>query len=393
MTMNKLTAGQSAAASPSSPADDAAREREIRSAFQPILAEHHTWANDPGVTTYPVGLVLRLVHVLIEQLAGGPFPQRLAAAWGRVLELANKTVPVAMNDLEAVDSSGKPKRPWLRAFEEFSESLKPKVVPNRVCPSFLAVMAEFEGDLRRDLYVARSFGISLKDEVTGEFRWRGPFFNASGDPDAALIFREMKNPGSVVPPGFHPEDLRNPPPAVELEPVPNGLLNSLARCLELNDVRNVEAVEDPATIEDLLCQGQYVPVIARIKNVSEEHVRAIAARLGIAAKTQSDDYKPANILSAEDEVYQRNMLAPSVDSPAASLRPVPDESEPVATVATTDDRDTKLSEFLRSMLEQDPDCGTPKAMAALKSSGLSATGSEVGRKLAAMRRTMEAAAN
>lgn len=392
MTMNKLTAGQSAAASPSL-ADEAKREKEICSAFQPIIAEHQTWATDPEVTNYPPGLVLRLVQVLLSVLAGGPFPQRLGAAWGRVLELAKRTVPVALNDLEAVDSSGKPKRAWMRAFEEFGESLKPKVVPNRVCPSFPAVMAEFEGDLRRDIYVARAFGVSLKDEATGEFRWKGPFFNASGDPDAALIFREMKHPGSVVPPGFHPEDLRNPPPAVELEPVPNGLLASLRRCLETNQVRQVEAVEDPATIEDLLCQGQYVPVIARIKNVSEEHVREVAARLGIAAKTQSDDYKPANILSAEDEVYQRNMQSPSVDSPASSLRPIRVEPESAAenssvrAVSSQSDAE-RLNDVLRGLIESNPDVDTPRAMQALKAAGITASGAVVGRKLSEIRRGM-----
>lgn len=380
---------------PSSLADEAKQEAAIRETFQPILAEHRAWANDPDARLYPAGLVLKLVQVFLTVFAAGPFPQRLAAAWGRLLELANKTVPVALSDLEAVDSSGRPKLAWVRAIEEFDASLKPKIVPNRVCPSFPRVMAEFEGDLRRDLYVARSFGIYSADEG----KWIGPLFTASGDPNATAIFRESKNPGTVIPPGFHPEDLRDPAPAVELEPVSAGLLASLRRCLEINDVRKSEAVEDPATIEDLLCQGQYVPVIARIKNVSEDHVREIAAQLGIAAKTQSDDYKPADIMSEEDKVYQRNMLNPVDSSPA--FRPAPpeaDEPSPVSSSApefpsapaSDEDAETQLDDLLRGLYESNPDVDTPRAMQAVKNAKLSATGAVVGRKLAEFRRSMAA---
>ncbi len=380
---------------PSSPADEAKREQEIRKTFQPILAEHRAWANDPDAKLYPPNLVLRLVHLLLSVFAGEPFPQRLSGTWFRLLDLANKTVPVALSDLEAVDSSGRPKLAWVRAIEEFDASLKPKIVPNRVCPSFPRVMAEFGGDLRRDLYVAREFAIYSADEG----KWIGPLMTASGDPNATAIFRELKTPGSVIPPGFHPEDLRDPAPAVELEPAPAGLLASLRRCLEINDVRNVEAVEDPATIEDLLCQGQYVPVIARIKNVSEDHVREIAAQLGIAAKTQSDDYKPADIMSEEDKVYQRNMLNPVDSSPA--FRPAPpeaDEPSPVSSSApefpsapaSYEDAETQLDDLLRGLYESNPDVDTPRAMQAVKNAKLSATGAVVGRKLAEFRRSMAA---
>lgn len=367
---------------PSSPADDAKREKDIREAFQPILAEHRTWANDPDLKQYPPGLVLRLVQLLLNVFAAGPFPQRLAAAYGRVLDLAKRSVPVALNDLEAVDSSGRPKLAWIRAIEEFDASLKPKVVPNRVCPSFPRVLAEFEGDLSRDLYVARSFGIYNKDEQ----KWIGPLFTPSGDPNATAIFRESKNPGSVIPPNFHPEDLRDPAPLVELDPVPDGLLASLRRCLEVNDVRKVEAVEDPATIEDLLLMGQYVPVIARTKNVSEDHVREIAAQLGVPAKTQSDDYKPADILSDEDKVYQRNMLNPA-ESSSPALQPVPEADSTVEDSSSTKGSEAdQLNELLRGLIESNPDVDTPQAMKALKAAGVNSSGAVVGRKLSEIRR-------
>jgi hypothetical protein len=59
---------------PSSPADDAKREKEIREAFQPILAEHRTWANDPDLKLYPPGLVLHLVQVFLSCLCGWAIP-------------------------------------------------------------------------------------------------------------------------------------------------------------------------------------------------------------------------------------------------------------------------------------------------------------------------------
>lgn len=96
-----------------------------------------------------------------------------------------------------------------------------------------------------------------------------------------------------------------------------------------------------------------------------------------------------------------SQFAAAPSSPA--FRPVPadaDEPSPVSSSApefpsapeSSEDRETKLTGFLRALLEQDPDTGTPQAMAALKASGLAITGSDCGRRLAAMRREMTSAA-
>lgn len=168
----------------------------------------------------------------------------------------------------------------------------------------------------------------------------------------------------------------------------------LRRHSESMNSKPVEAYRDPLSIEDLLRQMQFPATIARIKGVSEEEVRAEAARLGIRPTEHSDPYQPADIHSPEDAAYRENMLAPTeLPSTPPSLRPVPsaDESTDESSSSSKGSESDQLNELLRSLIESNPDIDTPKAMQGVKAAGLSASGAVVGRKLSEIRRGMVAA--
>lgn len=309
--------------------------------------------------------------------------------------LVPKHVDLVLGESNAATPKGWPKMSYAVAIDSIRHclSIKPKVrVPLKPVSSLLA---EYGDDSRGHRFVANDYARTNRD--TGQLE--GPFFK-DGSVQAHLIKREAAEPGSVVPEGWHPDDGRIED-MLPLIPVCQNAVATLRRYSDEVKSTPAEEYRDPASIEDLLRQMQFPATIARVKGVSEDEVRSVAAKLGIRPTESSDPYAMADIHSPSDAVYRANMLAPSTDSPvdSPSLRPVPSDADSAAedsssstAPVSSEDRDTRLTEFLRSMLEKDPDCTTPHAMTALKTSGLSATGSEIGRRLAAMRREMTSTA-
>jgi hypothetical protein len=118
-------------------------------------------------------------------------------------------------------------------------------------------------------------------------RGQGPFVQQNGDVDVALVEKEAREPGSVVPADW----------------VPPWHLEALARRqAQLNEqlalLDRMEAArhyDDPCTVEEMLLQGAFVQQIERAKGVSRDDVLTTAKRLGIDAidgpgyRTGTDD--------------------------------------------------------------------------------------------------------
>ena len=153
-------------------------------------------------------------------------------------------------------------------------------------------------------------------------------------------------------------------------------------------------------------------MIARVKRVSEEEVRAVADRLKIQALSKEDLYQKAQVEgAADDQVYRQSMIGDddtsggsgelmiddggnedgSPSAPKGLFSPA-DENQPDSGPIDTPDIDDEDSnstdspdELLARLFEANPDIDTPRAMQALKTAGVIITGQAVGRKLAAMR--------
>ena len=371
--------------SPSSPADDAKRIADIQAAVQPLILEHAAWLALEHPGDCPDGLKLNMARVAFTLLSAGDFPQPLAKSWAALLVFAEKLALILSRDSELSDSRGNPKPSFWMAFQNVVDSLNVKTPARRVLPKLQKVMDEFNGDNRQFLWVAREFG--RYDSNSGA--WVGPFFQ-NGNENRAAILRELREPGSVLPAEFDPEAGRQVE-VIELAAVPFGLLNSLQKHIAAAEPRLQEVHIDPATVEELLLQGQFPGTIARVKGLSEDEVRTEAARLGIRVTEMSDPYKPADIHSPDNAVYRANMLAPSTDAPASSpaLRPVPDADSTVEDSSSSKGSESdQLNELLRSLIESNPEVDTPKAMQGVKAAGLTASGAVVGRKLSEIRRGM-----
>ena len=393
------------------PAEDARRIAEIQAEFAPVARAVKEWHAVPGIVPAPVELLNSLMpKMALKLLSDGPVPQALAAAWASLNLWAVVLVRVLKSDNEFVDSAGMPRLTFWGRFNDFMHALDVKPPVRRVLPRLATLMEDFSGDLRRDTHIAREF--SRYDKELGINV--GPFFR-NGSVDSAAIQRELRDPGSVLTPEFDPEAGRVVE-LVEMEPANSGALTELHRYLEESGQKKQEFIIDPASVEELLLQQMFPGTIARVKNIPEKQVRRIAAELGIKCTEASDLYEMAEILSPEDQIYRRAMLGDhlGMNKPVA-VEPAMDEddtdedtdfesglddesdSEAESESDVYEDSEDETPELsvdsvLQALLESNPDVDTPKAMQALKASGLTATGREVGAKLSELKQAMTAAA-
>ena len=381
------------AAGSSSPAD------LIRAAAQRICAIQDRQSEMDQDASYPHGDGVAIAGLLSEAMTvpESEVPIESRALRNAMAALVPMHVDVILGENNSVTAKGWPKLRYAVCIDSIRHCLTIKSKVRVPLKPVSYLLAEYGNDSRKYTYIAKEYAFTNRETGKPE----GPFYK-DGSVQAQLIEKEAAQPGSVVPAGWHPDDGRTED-VLSLVAVCRNAVATLRRHSESMNSKPVEEYRDPLSIEDLLRQMQFPATIARIKGVSEEEVRAEAARLGIRPTESSDPYQPADIHSPEDAAYRENMLAPTeLPAPAPSLRPVPEadatsessssapEFSPVPSAEV--DRETQLNGLLRGLLEQNPDVGTPQAMSVLKNSGLSATGSEVGRRLAAMRREVISAA-
>jgi hypothetical protein len=385
----------------SSPAVDQPvnRETEIKSAIKTMLDARRKWAQSDD-QFFPAWLE-DAISAALNMVLNGDVPLacinvhaacvRLADAWGLIVTEGEGLDP----------KTGIPGRQFWVLFdsvETLSKSME--VAKHRHLRPVKELLEEYKNDGgRKWLYIARDYG--WLDKTGDELTWKGPFFK-NGNVDQYSIEKEAREPGSVVPAGWHPED--------ENEKNRKNIIadsgSALARIRQhLKSQGKVsDAPEDPATIEELLRQGQFVSVIARVKKVSEEEVRAVADRMKIATLNKEDLYQKAQVEGAtDDQIYRESMLGADDTSggsgelmvddvpPLSATLPAQASSSPAEQTDSEiqdDDNDGNTEtpdELLTKLYQANPDIDTPKAMQALKSAGVTMTGQAVGRKLAAMK--------
>jgi hypothetical protein len=379
---------------PSSPAVN--RETEIKSALKTMIDAKRKWSLSED-RFFPDWLE-NAISAALNIALNGDVPAscikihtacvRLADAWGWIV-----------TDGEGLDQkTGIPGRQFWALFESVEVQMKSMdVSKTRSLRPVKELLEEYKNDGgRKWQYIARDYG--WLDKSGEDHVWRGPFFQ-NGNVMQFLIEQEAREPGSVVPAGWHPED-ENEKTRKNIIADSGSALSRIRQHLKAQG-KIQEAPEDPATIEELLRQGQFVSVIARVKKVSEDEVRAVADRLKITALSKEDLYQKAQLQgAADDHVYRESMIGaddtsggsgelmkaevqiPELPSSPAEVSVVADppeiSDEEAGSVDSPDD-------LLARLYEANPDIDTPRAMQALKTAGITITGQAVGRKLAAMR--------
>lgn len=126
---------------------------------------------------------------------------------------------------------------------------------------------------------ATNYQIAVHYGMLQDGKYQGVFFTPHATIREDLIFRELEQPGSVITKDWtHPRDLAEQDEQAEQVQATLKTVNGLASVFFWQEE---EPPEDPDTVEELLRQGQYPDVIARVKHTTEAAVIAEAKRLNI----------------------------------------------------------------------------------------------------------------
>jgi len=397
------------------PSTMADRESEIKEAIRTMIAARNRWSkgNDNFFPDWLEDAISASLNVALN----GDVPANCIQLHTACVRLADAWGAIVMEG-EGIDASGIPGKPFWGLMEAVESQLKKSesVSVRRLRP-VAELLEEYKGDNRRHSYIARDYG--WLDRSGDDPVWRGPFFK-DGAVDTFAIEQEAKKPGSVVPPNWHPED-EHDKQKKQIVADSGSALARIRNHLKSQGKLVGESTQDPASVEELLKQGQFVAVIARTKGITEDEVRKIAKQIGVRAMTKEEYFQLAQLEneSQDDKIYRESMIGPDskrvqayddslndFDSDSGTSRNSPEvsaiqesapgspssaEKEGVSEISDSeanDDTVEDLDSLLAKLFQSSPDIDTPKAMQALKTAGIVATGQAVGRKLSALRSRM-----
>lgn len=191
--------------------------------------------------------------------------------------------------------------------------------------SVASLLAEYGNAPLRWNWIARDFGSYNADTDT----WTGPFFSKNGSVRQDLIEKEAKEPGSVIGPDFQTLDQQAKNARAKAE-----AMRRLAQ-LQTGLFRGDDSsIREQASILDLLQEGQFPDVIARLKNVPLSKVIAEAELHGIPIASRDDVLNDAAKASVSRPLDEARGYEPE----SAEFDPVFDEEiEPQAETMPAED--------------------------------------------------------
>jgi hypothetical protein len=368
------------------------RITEIREAIKTMIDAYESWRVS-DLEYFPESLETA-ISAALNVVLNGDIPSELMSIFSKCVLLGELWAKVLSSEDGLVGADGMPSREFWVAFQAVQELMETSEAVQR---SGLEPVAELLAQMRdnphRHEQIARMYGVYDSERD----RWQGPFFYAGGNVNVGLIEQEAANPGSVVPPGFNPLSKR------QQEKKSEGIsaLEKVRRKLAEASGKPVD--KDPATIEQLLREGQFPDVIAAVKGVSEKSVRAMADRLGIKIRERDEILTEAYQQSIADDAERksptiRDFQEPlsqsvSLDSdPEVDFEPENSESADVreeeagAEPDDSDDLSTKITgEDLRAFVElsyaENPEVTVAQIKAQIEADGMTVSPISIGRAL------------
>lgn len=173
--------------------------------------------------------------------------------------------------------------------------------------SVSSMLKEHAGAAQRYNWIAKAYG----DYDADEDLWRGPFFSRTGIPLQALIEKEAATPGAVLGEDYQPMGQQRKMARIKAAAIKQ--LSALQAGLFRPEGG---AVPEKQTVLEMLQDGQYADVIARVKGVSLKLVEATAATAGIRLVSRDDSLGRAALDASSDPMAEaRGYVKPSFGDP------------------------------------------------------------------------------
>jgi len=252
--------------------------------------------------------------------------------------------------------------------------------------SVASMLKDYGQASQRYLWVAKAYG----EYDTESDMWRGPFFSRTGIANQSLIDKEAAAPGSVLGENYQPQSHKVKTARIKAAAMKQ--LASLQAGLFRPEGGNVP---EKASVLELLQDGQFPDVIARVKGVTEAEVIRIATENGVKVEHRDSMLDRASLEASSDPIAEaRGYQKPRFDV-AEDFDEYDDEQddiphEPVESDPDPMDIDTtpqviekmtseELTEFALQMLAEDDEVTSHDILAA----AVTATGKTASRQMLA----------
>lgn len=331
-------------------------------AVQSTIAAVDAWNLEDGqwIAESTAGVALNALTAL----AFSEFPRdnNLVDLYLTVVDLGKEWT--AFTAGKSMTEDGEPPDSFWEAYAALSRMLQ-RTEDKKIRPleSVAQLWKELEGFPRRAEQIAQMYGKRIKT-VTGGERWEGPFFKG-GIVDAALVEKEALSPHSVL-------DVDFVPPA-EQEKRAEAAQRAAEQLKNLHLYQQKKRPKvDPL---QMLAEGQFADVVARVAGMSERDLRVMAAREGVAINER--DLSPTGISSADPVAEARGYVQPK--SEAIEVEPIADDKPAVKLSGDT------LRATLAEMLVENSELTVPEIMTGLAGRNESAGLPEVRKLLKELR--------
>lgn len=368
----------------------AERAAEIRAAVQTLLDAIDDWSASEH--EYFTEKLETSISAALSVILNGDMPAAVMGLFAKCVVLGEIWVKVQAGEDGILTDDGLPGRPFwdaIRALREAYESVD--AIQRRGIEPVAELLQQLKDHPHKYEQIARIYG--RYDAERDKFV--GPFYFKNGSPNVEAIEKEGREPGSVVPAGYDPL-------AESQSKARQAGLSALAKVRKrLAETQGQPVDKDPATVEQLLREGQFPDVIAFVKGVSEKSVRDTAGRLGIKIREREEILDEA-FRKFQEDARNSNGDRPYLDaiesltSSAVDLESVDDSSaddsaelgdeDPEPSRADTALTGEDLRAFVEMCVSDNPEISTSQVMHLIQEDGQTASAIAVGRILSGVRK-------
>ena len=358
------------------------RRAEMVRSIDHLIHVHDDWESDPEASHLPTVALEEAIELATGICCNGSIPVECQELYNSVSVLAVEWQ--AYRDGSKINRDGRPESSLWDAYRRVLRARAGTIV---IKPRALESVKQLVAEKVPGLQIAKIYGqrIPGANPLEGP-QWRGVFFDEFGRVRHDLLAQEAENPGSVVPADWvHPDEVSRYESERE------------AMVTRLDAINAAESepdgpYEDPATIEQLLREGQFPATIAKVKNTTIDAVLAVAAEMGIDT---NDPNSPELWVKPDNEPDDETNSAPgantvaTVDPNGLDLQ----SEQPASDVAAQDDvaDDAKLESRVIDIYQQQGDTISSPEIAEIINAefGTNWTGRKMTRIINRYRRSIE----
>jgi hypothetical protein len=348
---------------------------DLVSAVRTLDRAHRKWQNSDE-DRFPEYLVAACGAVSVLVTSGFPKDDRLIGLFLASVNLANSYQAVLLEE----DGS---ERGLMAAIEKTTAHLDSIDAADEAPPqSAASMMVDWKTAPQRYTWIARAFGEYDADADL----WSGPLFAKNGTPRQDLIDKEVEMPGSVLGDNYRPASQR-----LKVERLRTAAMKQLANIQAGLFRPEGGAVPEKATVLEMLQDGQFADVVAKVKRVSIAEVLEIAKANGIAVSNREEVLSRASNESHSNPMAEaRGYKKPSFDDDPADDFYDDDQDldvdtteDPLDVIANEPPRvagkitKEELSEFVLGFLSENPEASQHDILAA----AVTTTGKDVSRQM------------